>query len=712
MGKTGKFCVLSCSMLLFLLLFASSGSAHNVPVHPTDSGIFAGHMSEFAEITPSAAASDTINDYSNSQNSRIFPRPPVNRMPSEANTPAANRWAVIISGGYNQSSNHVRFWNDCSYFYRTLKANGFSDDHIFVLMSDGTDPAIDRSDGTNSPLDLDSDGDNDIQYSATRANITAVFNNLQSQLGSEDILYIFTTGNGGSNDVAPYDQPTSFLYLWGETISDLEFAAEVNKPVTKARVAIFEQSYSGGMIDNLEGANRVLMSAARFWELSHSMSDEVHDEFSYYVTHALANPAAADTNADGTVSMEESYLYALARDSHQSEALPGGDNLGEHPGYYSNPWYLGRQISLGGYTEVVDPPKLGGYVQREVTEPYPSGGVLQSWYGDDAYFTYDLPFAFPFSGQNYNRVYVGTNGIIYLGNPSTSYLNSINGLKSRKAIAPLWDDLTVLSADGDGIYVTADTYWVTIRWQAHTKQDKREVNFSVKLSTSGAIRFLYGEGNDHTGRVIRRDKTIGISNGDGSKYHLCLRNGRDNLGFAKGIEFYPTSGKAGRILYFSDLDLGNNPFPTALTQLGLESTVAADFNDFEARLKAGHFDLVILLLQNYSPGIVRPLSFPNFTNYLDKGGKAIFVDWYRDPLLAPKFGITFVGGPGRADTLGCNDSSVTLIAPFLKNAVGNQISLLDPGWSHFSVGMNLSGALEAARYTNNGYVAIAYTPRP
>jgi hypothetical protein len=48
--------------------------------------------------------------------------------------------------------------------------------HIYVLIADGTNPAIDRKrlNGTydSSPLDLDGDGTNDIQYAATKANIT------------------------------------------------------------------------------------------------------------------------------------------------------------------------------------------------------------------------------------------------------------------------------------------------------------------------------------------------------------------------------------------------------------------------------------------------------------------------------------------------------------------------------------------------------------
>ncbi len=500
------------------------------------------NMAVFSEVTPPTESLSQGKPYL--QNGKIPPSPQISTLQGTPNTPAANRWAVIISGGYDQYNNYIRYWNDCSYFYRALRANGFLDDHIIVIYADGLDPAPDRSDGTDSPLDLDGDGDADIQYSATKANIATVFNNLKTQLGSEDILYIFTTDHGGSNVSAPYRTPSSILWLWGEGINDYEFAAEVDKVFAKATVCIFEQCFSGGMIDNLKKPNRVLISASRFWELSYAMNSLEYDEFSYYVTYALANPSAADANGDGTVSMEEAYLYALANDSVQSEAVYESSytgvksNDGEHPSYYSNPWDLGRKISLNGYSSIVNPPIYLGYAQREITESYPTGGVKKEWYGDDAYYTYTLPFTFPFAGQNYSQVFVSTNGMIYLENPvSANGRNSVDKLKESKAIAPIWDDLTIESAVGDAIYVAEDSNWVTIRWKAHTFRDNRPVNAAVKLSSSGKVKFLYGEGNDHTSLVEGRDKTIGLSKADNTNYHLCLRNGGDNLGSARGIEY-------------------------------------------------------------------------------------------------------------------------------------------------------------------------------
>jgi hypothetical protein len=458
-------------------------------------------------------------------------------------TDASHRYAVIISGGYDSYNDHVRYWNDCSKFFKALKSNGFLNDHIYTLISNGK--------STSRSQDLDGDGVKDIGYSATKANITAVFNELKTKLGNDDVLYIFTTDHGGAanGNPPPYTNSNVVMYLWGEYITDAEFATEVNKVSAKAIVAIFEQCFSGGMIDNLKAPNRVLMSAARFWELSYAMGpDYVYDEFSYYITEALATPALSDSNRDGIVTMEEAYLYALSKDSLQSEDIWTGDagkeNLGEHPSYYSNPWNLGRTISLGGVHSGIADPLYARYTQQEIDDSFSLSGTAQGWHADDQYWEYTLPFSFPYAGKTYTKVYVSSNGIVFLENPSASGTNTVNGLKSTVAIAPLWDDLTTFSADGDDIYVSTNANWVTFAWRAHTHTDVRLVNVGVKLFATGAIRFLYGSGNDHTSLVAQRDKTIGAS--IGGRTLFSLRNGEGDLGSAKAMELQPRQIETGK----------------------------------------------------------------------------------------------------------------------------------------------------------------------
>ena len=234
---------------------------------------------------------------------------------------AQNEYAVIISGGYNRENNYERYWNDCAAIYSTLvNVYNYDRSHIYVLISDGTNPAADRRrlNGTydSSPLDLDGDGTDDIQFAATRANITTVFNTLSQIMTNQDNLFIFTTDHGGLNS-----GQSVFMYLWNETtIQDTQFATEVNKINAKSINIVMEQCHSGGFIDNLAGNNRVIATACLASESSYAMPPNyAYDEFVFHWISAVAGQTPlgvtvnADTNNDGFISAQEAFSYAYTK---------------------------------------------------------------------------------------------------------------------------------------------------------------------------------------------------------------------------------------------------------------------------------------------------------------------------------------------------------------------------------------------------------------
>ena len=262
--------------------------------------------------------------------------------------PAPHDYAVIISGGVDSWNNWVRYWNDCAAIYSTLiNVYGYARDHIYVLISDGTDPGKDRHhyDGhyDSSPLDLDGDGINDIQYAATRTNISRVFNILASRLTPSDHLFIYTTDHGGQESGMDV-----YMNLWNnETMRDDEFAREVNK-VNAGKVNIcMEQCRSGGFIDDLRADNRVIATACRHDENSQATHDLIYDEFVYHWTAAVSGRTPtgdhvnADRNGDGIISMEEAFQYAQANDSRP-----------EHPQYSSTPVKLWAQLYLKKFPSI------------------------------------------------------------------------------------------------------------------------------------------------------------------------------------------------------------------------------------------------------------------------------------------------------------------------------------------------------------------------
>ena len=252
---------------------------------------------------------------------------------------AGSAYAVLLSGGYDPCNNHIRYYNDMTFILTTLKeVYGYVDQDIFVLMSDGTDPAVDRSDGQNSPPDMDGDGTADIDGPCTLAAIDALFADLATFVTAQDQVFVFTTDHGGS--VSGWD---AYLNLWNyEELQDDHLAALVNALPAAQFVFTMEQCFSGGFEDDLTTLSpRVFSSAAAYTEYSWAMGDLIYDEYVYYWISAVrgedpyGTPVDADTNGDGQVTMDEAFVYAEAHDT-----------AGETPQYGDNPAGLGASVAL------------------------------------------------------------------------------------------------------------------------------------------------------------------------------------------------------------------------------------------------------------------------------------------------------------------------------------------------------------------------------
>ena len=192
----------------------------------------------------------------------------------------------------------------------------------------------------SSDPDLDGDGDDDVGYSATKANIATVFNDLQTTLGTGDHLFIFTTDHGGP-EAEPHDDMNVVLNLWGETITDNEFTAEVDKISSTVPIMItMEQCFSGGFIDDIipagfSGQDRVIATAANASEFSYG------DTFSTLWISAVAGhdksgtAVDADVDDNGKVSMQEAFNYAK-----------DNDDRAEHPQFGETPAGIGSSLAL------------------------------------------------------------------------------------------------------------------------------------------------------------------------------------------------------------------------------------------------------------------------------------------------------------------------------------------------------------------------------
>ncbi len=297
-----------------------------------------------------------------------------------------HNYAVIINAVWNRRSNYKRYWNDCSEIYRTLiNVYGYQKEKIYVIMSDGTDNYGDRRIATNdcpwwwslfhsgvdnddcndydsSPLDLDNDGVDDIQYPMLRSSMDAVFENLANTLTEDDNLFVYVTGHGDTNLFSAtgnvpvwwgialwYPQSYSSIY----NLNSTEFASYLNDINAGTISVIMENCYSGGFIPELTGPNRVVMTACAANEASRTLNnqDYQYNEFVYYWTAAMAGhyPSGlvvnADSNNDGHVSMYEAFQFAKTHDQWVYSTDP---ELKETPQYYSSTPLLGHSLDLNG----------------------------------------------------------------------------------------------------------------------------------------------------------------------------------------------------------------------------------------------------------------------------------------------------------------------------------------------------------------------------
>ena len=286
----------------------------------------------FYEITDDSPISYSSSSSAGPRRSRIL------------SSSTSGLYAVIISGGINRENNFSRYWNDCQYIYQRLTQTlGYDESHIYCLVADGTDPGIDMCYAYNpltnayiyksSPLDFDNDGDNDIQYSATKANISTVFNLLQSQSASIEHLLVFVTDHGSQ----------SGMCLWGNNqMTPSELDSELNK-LPGVKMDIVMGQCNSGAFTSICKINRTVSTACTASESSYGQGLFSYEYFLHCWTDAFdpTKASTVDTNSDNMISLKEAFEYAKSNDL---KAISGE----EHPQYSSSPLIYGYTHNLQG----------------------------------------------------------------------------------------------------------------------------------------------------------------------------------------------------------------------------------------------------------------------------------------------------------------------------------------------------------------------------
>ena len=158
-------------------------------------------------------------------------------------------------------------------------------------------------------------------------------------------------------------------------------------------------------------------------------------------------------------------------------------------------------------------------------------GGPQGWHDDDGYWSYSLPFDFPFYNDVLSTIYVSSNGFVKKTSSSASdWSSTIREFKRREMISPFWADL-MTDTNSDDIFINS-TYsdrfgpGVLIRWKTQFYPGNGNQEFGVILYRNGLIRMDYGT---ITGTSDTDDNpVIGISLGDRNHYTLLTPNNYAN----------------------------------------------------------------------------------------------------------------------------------------------------------------------------------------
>jgi hypothetical protein len=245
------------------------------------------------------------------------------------------RFALLITGDLAENFWGECFWNDTVWMYKTLLANGYALENIFVLYGDGND-YISANPAYRHPSRV-------TDYAATIGNVNIVLDGLKNgdaargipKMDANDSLFVWTFDHGDRSGTE------STLCLRDGQMGANAFAAKLNAITYGARAVFMQQCYGGGFIDPLKNTKTFISTACRANEIAQRADTEnevvgsktySHGEYNYWIISALnrLTPVGAavnaDANADTFIAMGEMHSWNVG---HESRAeTPQSNDMG------------------------------------------------------------------------------------------------------------------------------------------------------------------------------------------------------------------------------------------------------------------------------------------------------------------------------------------------------------------------------------------------
>lgn len=256
-------------------------------------------------------------------------------------------YAVLYCG----SSSYYVYKNDLKFAFKTLINDfGYTKENIVVLWYNG------------GYIDLDGDGNDDNDYEATKANLSAVFASLQNVVTDGDVVFFYASDHGTKSstdcEIAGLTVNTGTKIWEADLVTYFDMLDAQDKEIIK--ILLFSTCFAGGMIPQLSQLDYpvIISTASKECETAwyhYAPCDTFvscdHSAYSFHWFAALHGSTPdggqltnADYNNDGYISIQEAARFARENDEFAQET----SNPREHPRFHDSDCYIGTVTTLSG----------------------------------------------------------------------------------------------------------------------------------------------------------------------------------------------------------------------------------------------------------------------------------------------------------------------------------------------------------------------------
>jgi parallel beta-helix repeat protein len=217
-----------------------------------------------------------------------------------------------------------------------------------------------------------------IESDSTKEKIEEEINWMNESADENAVCLFFFSGHG--EKTGRPDQHGDPACIWdynNDPIFDTELEEWFKDFKTNNLLFIFDSCHSGGMISNLEGSGRAILTCAKdYLQPCKGHDDFSHGEFSFYIIQGLYG--AANDNNDNSISPNELFDFANSRMEHSNPAesidsgfeffihikastmqeninkAPSGTTINIPPGTYNEHLFINKPLTLIGDNVIID----------------------------------------------------------------------------------------------------------------------------------------------------------------------------------------------------------------------------------------------------------------------------------------------------------------------------------------------------------------------